>query len=318
VAIFGIAETNTCWSHNHLVADFKQHARKYFRQNRTAFGSPTTQVDPCTDRETFQAGGSVTVATGPTTSYSAGDPLIDPTGLGRWSGLTFAGKGDTKLSVLTAYRSCSGSVASSSLGSTYTREYEFFQNQGIQSPNPRGLFLRDLAEYINGLRDGNLDHSIILMLDANAILAEDKTFQEFVNQQELFDLHAKDPAPSTYVGAKHRRIDYILGTDRIFNGMKRSGTLAYNEGPQSDHRGLYVDVDLTAIFDPNFEQPIYQSIDTRALVSGNPEYVEYYLGEMTSYYEHHRMYDRMKEIIDSHLTMPHEELRDLLESWDKD
>ena len=139
------------------------------------------------------------------------------------------------------------------------------------------------------------------MLDANAVLDNDKTFQEFVNQQELFDLHAKDPAPSTFIGAKHRRIDYIPGTDRIFNGMKRSGTLAYNEGPQSDHRGLYVDVDLTAIFDPNYEQSIYQSSDTRALASGNPEHVEYYLGKMKSYYEHHRMYDHMKEIFDSHL-----------------
>ena len=318
VDIFGIAETNTCWSHHHLMSEFKHHARKYFRQNRIAFGSPSRIVDLCPERSTFQAGGNVTVASGKTSSCSEGDTLSDPTGLGRWSGLTFKGKGDTKVSIITAYRSCSGSIASSSLGSTYAREYEFFQRKGIKSPNPRGQFLTDLDDFMVDLRDGNMDHSIILMLDANAVLEEDKKFQDFVHQQELFDLHSIDPAPSTYIGAKNRRIDYIFGTERILHGLKRSGTLAYNEGPQSDHRGLYADVDLSVIFDPNFEPPVFQSAENRDLVSGNPEHVEHYLTKMNEYYEHHRMYDRMKDIHENHHNMSNDELRALLEGWDQD
>ena len=180
VNIFGIAETNTCWSHHHLMAEFKHHARKHFRQNCIAFGSPSRTVDPCTERETFQSGGSVTVASGRTSSCSEGDTLSDPTGLGRWSGLTFEGKGDTKVSIITAYRSCSGSIASSPLGSTYAREYEFFKRKGIKSPNPRGQLLTDLDEFLVDLWDGNTDHSIILMMDANAVLEEDKKFQELI------------------------------------------------------------------------------------------------------------------------------------------
>jgi hypothetical protein len=41
-----------------------------------------------------------------------------------------------------------------------------------------------------------------------------------------------------------RQIDYIFGCHYIQEAMARSGTLAYIEGPQSDHRGLFVDLHL--------------------------------------------------------------------------
>lgn len=222
VDIFGIAETNTCWNHYHLMADVRNHAQKHFRQNRISFGSPSREIDTCGETETYQAGGNVTVSTGKATSCSESVLLSDPTGLGRWSGLTFHGKQNTKVSIITAYRCCKGSIKTVSLGSTYAREHKYFKTQGVQSPNPRNIFLTDLTEYMTQIRDGNEDHSIVLMLDANSVLAEDWKFQEFVSQQELFDLHGHDPAPSTFIGAKNRRIDYILGTERIVHGLKRS------------------------------------------------------------------------------------------------
>ena len=106
--------------------------------------------------------------------------------------------------------------------------------------------------------------------------------------------------------------------EQILHGLKRPGTLAYNEGPQSDHRGLYADVDLSVIFDPNFEPPLFQSVDNRDLVSGNPEHVKHYLTKMKEYYQHHRMYDQMKEIHENHSNMSNDELQALLEGWDQD
>jgi hypothetical protein len=127
VDIFGLAETNTCWSHNHLRTDFQQLSRKHFRQNRISFGSPSQEIDKCPERSFYQAGGSITMATGKTASFSSGEVLTDPSGLGRWSGMTFAGKASTMLSILTAYRACSGSIKSSALGSTFIREYEYLR-----------------------------------------------------------------------------------------------------------------------------------------------------------------------------------------------
>ncbi|KAI2503583.1 hypothetical protein MHU86_10870 [Fragilaria crotonensis] len=313
VDIFGLAETNTCWNHTHLRMDFQALSRKQFRQHRLSFGSPSAEVDKCHEKESFQAGGSLTMATGTLASYSSGDVLVDPSGLGRWSGINFRGKSSAQLSIITAYRTCSGSIQSSPLGSTFIREYEFHKSQGIQNPNPRRLFFHDLEIFINNLRDGNETHSVILMLDANSELHQDTNFQDFANKLELSDLHSRDPAPSTYIGAKRRRIDYILATDRIASGNTRSGTLSYTKGPQSDHCGLYVDIDLPSIFDPNYEPTSNHSKDKRALLAGNPEHVKQYHLHMKEYYTQHRMFDRMKELIQTHQEIPLPELRERLE-----
>lgn len=39
-----------------------------------------------------------------------GNEIVDPTGLGRWSGTTICGKDNKQLSVITAYRVCPGST----------------------------------------------------------------------------------------------------------------------------------------------------------------------------------------------------------------
>lgn len=319
VDVFGLAETNTCWDHTHLRTDFQQLARKHFRQNRISFGSPAAAVDKCPDRESFQSGGCITMATGKAVSFSTGEVLRDPSGLGRWSGLTFLGKASTQLSIITAYRACSGSIKTAPLGSTFTREYEYHRSQGITNPNPRRLFFTDLGRFMSSLRSGgNGSHSFLVMFDANSDLHHDKHFLEFIHTQELLDLHSRDPAPSTYIGAKNRRIDYILGTERIASGSTRSGTLSYNEGPQSDHRGLYVDLDLPSIFDPHYEPPAHQTMDKRSLVSGNPEHVDQYNLMMNQYYDQHRMFDRMKELYETHQVLSTAELRERLNKWDQD
>ena len=57
------------------------------------------------------------------------------------------------------------------------------------------------------------------------------------------DVHAHNCAPSTYIGSANRRIDYMFGSPTIVEAVKRSGTLSYIEGPQADHRAMYLDLD---------------------------------------------------------------------------
>ncbi|KAI2503167.1 hypothetical protein MHU86_11270 [Fragilaria crotonensis] len=99
-------------------------------QSKVTFGHPSRQIDPCTDRESYQAGGNLTLITGNAVSQIHGTPITDETGLGRWSGTTFQGKLGTKLTMITGYRTCNGSVKTSPLGSTYIREYTYFKNKG--------------------------------------------------------------------------------------------------------------------------------------------------------------------------------------------
>lgn len=317
VDVAGLAETNTAWQHPHLQQDFRKIVHKHFRQSKISFGSPNQTVDSCSLNETYQSGGVTTVTQGTMTASIYGNSIYDDTGLGRWAGFTLRGKEDYKLSIITAYRTCGGNVKTSSVGSVYSREYLYFRSQGIAHPNPRRLFFTQIGETIRRLKEAG--HIIILMMDANSDLSTDHSFQEFVAECDLHDVHRRHPPPSTYIGSAHRRIDYIFGCETLIQTHYRSGSLSYYEGPHSDHRGLFVDIIL-----PEFAKYMYQQkmapASHRALHTGNPELVSAYLSEVRKYvyYQAHKMVARINHLYQRHETMEKDELTRLLTGWDAD
>ncbi len=268
VDIMGLSETYTCWSHYHLSSDYRSTLRRFTRQSKTAFGSVSPVIDKRLQTETFQAGGNLKSILGSLVSRAGGPDILDKTGLGRWSGVKITGPDDRKLSIITAYRVCSGSPTTSPLGSSFLREYEFFREQQHRSPNPRRLFFADLQQTVVDLQEAG--NSTILMIDANSTL-DDPQLLHFLARCGLHDLHSTDPPPSTFIGSANRRIDFIFGCDEARRFVIRSGSLAYTEGPQSDHRSLYAD--LSADF---IAPPPWQDINpplSRDLYIGNPERV---------------------------------------------
>jgi hypothetical protein len=105
-----------------------------------------------------------------------------PTGLGRWKGTTYRGSGQFKMSVITAYRTCGGNIRTSPLGSTFSREFNYFRRQGHKSPNPRRLFFHHLEETIVSLQSSG--NSIVLMLDANSDYKSDTRFPTTVSSTQ--------------------------------------------------------------------------------------------------------------------------------------
>ena len=313
VDFFGLSETNTCWSHHHLTSDYRASLRRFSRQSKTVFGFVSTKIDKCSQKETFQSGGNLTCITGPSVARVNGSDILDSTGLGRWSGLTLDGTSGRKLTIITAYRVCSGSPQTAPIGSSFLREYEYFRENHYTSLNPRRLFLTDLQKTILDLQ--NSGHCIILMLDANSTL-DDDIFQIFLAACGLHDLHYTDPAPSTYIGSANRRIDFIFGCDEILPYVTRSGSLAYADGPQSDHRSLYIDISPEFI-EPSPWHTILPSI-SRDLYTGNPDMVQKYHKSMLAYYSHHCMADRMQRLFDSKDSLNRDELRNALIKWDND
>jgi hypothetical protein len=316
VDIAGFAETNTAWQHTHIRNDFKQRAHRFHNQSNIAHSIISKEIDNIPINESFQAGGTATMTLGKWTTMVHGPPIQDKTGLGRWSGITLRGKNATFLSIITAYRCCNGSIKNSPLGSTFTREFLFLQDMGEPKPNPRASFIKDLSVQIQELQSSQ--HLIILMIDANTIMNEDTKFQNFLSTFDLTDLHSSDPANSTYIGSPNRRIDYIFGSKEVTNHCPQTGTLSYTEGPQSDHRGLYIDIDPISMFGSAVESPPITSSITRALKSGNPESVECYNKEMMKYYKSHNMIRRIEDLYANHETIKEQDLRNLLEKWDND
>ena len=319
----GLSETNTAWQHQFLRYNFSNRARKAGDGlAKISYGSPSKDIDPITPDVTFQAGGSITICLGPWTTTLFGKDIQDKTGLGRWSGFSIRGKHNNKLSLITAYRTCDGSRQTASLGSTLHRETEFLiqeaRNRKRETANlsARQAFLNDMTTQIHELLDAG--HAIILMLDANSTLAEDGKFRTMVEQCGLVDLHRSNPAPSTYIGTATRRIDYMLGCPKVMDSMTRQGTLAYHEGPQSDHRALYVDLDTLPLLDHHAHDNSIQPPQARLLKTGNPEAVAAYLTAMKEYYSKHNMVKRITKLHRKHGSIPDEQLRTLLEKWDLD
>ena len=316
VDCFGMAERNTGWQHHHLQRDFRAGVRRQFKYAKVAFGYSSEEVDLCHPRETFQAGGSLQTVRGNLTTTVQGDALQDPTGLGRWCGMTFEGKGTSFMSVLTAYRVCEGSITNASIGRAHHREYEYFRSKGENAPQPRTRFLQDLEQYILQLQAQ--DHAILLMMDANSDMDTDKRLVDMISACGLFDLHQSSPAPSTYIGTNHRRIDYMFGCSRVRDGMSRQGTLSYFEGPQSDHRGLYVDLKVQEILSTDLELATIAPSIKRHLHSSNPELVEIYLDSMRKYYDDHNMHQRIERLLSEHKNLSRMRVRQLLQEWDDD
>ena len=314
IDIAGLSETNACWAHAHLRSDFHSAVRRHYPQSKISYGSPSVQVDPCPTSESYQAGGNLTLVTGSLVSRSHGRQLADPTGLGRWSGITLELPQSSKLSLITAYRVCSGSPSTSSLGSSFIREYEFLRQQTPPRLNPRRQFLIDMQQTIHGLQASG--HAILLMLDANSCIKTDRQFSEFVQSCGLHDLHSLDPAPSTFIGTADSRIDFMFGCDTVLQHMVRSGTLSYTEGPQSDHRSLFVDLSSEFIRPPKWST--IKSSKQRDLYTGNPELVQRYNESMLEYYNRHQMVNRINDLYDHHEKMSRDEVRKVLSKWDND
>jgi hypothetical protein len=314
VDIAGLAETNTCWSHPHVCSDFRTSLRRQYRQSKVQFGPPTPEIDPCPPQESFQSGGSLTVVTGGLASCVNGTVnLSDTSGLGRWSGIPLMGKDQTCLAIITAYRICSGSPRTAPLGSAFLRQHEYYRSRCNGQTNPCHEFLTDLSLLIHRLQD--FGHMIILMLDANTTIDTDQKFASFIHSCNLHDLHQQDPSPSTYIGASSQPIDFILGCGSVRQYVARSGTLAYSEGPQSDHRGLYIDLrieDILHITPQGFYGLLLAPYILETLSTS------YDTTSMTRYYTQHNMVQRIDQLYRTHTTLSRDKVRILLTKWDND
>jgi hypothetical protein len=105
----------------------------------------------------------------------------------------------------------------------------------------------------------------------------------------------------------------MLGCSKVASSMKQQGTLLYNDGPLSDHRGLYVDLDLHSLLGYTPKAITISRSDMRLLNAGNPELVANYVKRMHAYYHAHDMTARINRLYDSHQSMTRPAIRRILE-----
>ena len=311
----GLSETNSTWSNQYVRDGFDAAVKQASPLNRTEFSSPSETVETLDVNETSQAGGTTTTVYGGWTNRLLKSEITDPTGLGRWSGITLGGKKEQSVSIITAYRVCSQSRSSAGEGTVFAREWDYFRTLNDARPNPRQRFLQDLKALITKLQKTK-GREIILSFDANEFL-HDTSVGEFATSLDLADLHATAPSLTTCQKSTHGRIDYMLGSSGVVSSMIQHGTLSYAEGLTSDHRGLFVDIDFPQLLQLDTVNHIIPAAG-RLLRSGNPETRDRYLDQVNQYYEAHRMFERLDLIIQNQRRYSKPRLRRLLNKLDAD
>jgi hypothetical protein len=234
------------------------------------------------------------VAHGHYATITTNGHLEDASGLGRWSSASFSGRGGKILHVITAYRTCNGSIQTAPIGSTFLREYDFFASKvmcvqipghtSFETSSPSLLHYQCLPE-----------HPLFLCWTQ---------MQPWIKKLYLRSLSPRAIYMTYIMQVRlHRHIlDHLTANSTAKETLLRSGTLSYIKGPQSDHRGLFVDLDTRMLgFNHTFQN--FTPPRRRALITGNPELVEVYLKNMHQYYKDHDMITRINRLHREHINL---------------
>ena len=144
--------------------------------SRNAFSSSILPANMSAGSGGYQPGGTFTSSTGKWATRSTGKPLVDPSGLGRWSGLCFLGKRGKHLAILTAYRS-PRQQPTGGFG-FFDQQHSILLSQGhSKSQHVRKQFIVDIVQFVNNLQlEG---YAVLVSLDATetrATRGQDATF----------------------------------------------------------------------------------------------------------------------------------------------
>ena len=238
VDMFGLAETNINWTPNitnYLYQQLRKNVSYGSRQLKLVSAScedPTSTL--------YQPGGVCHVSLGEV-SGRIGHLGKDPHGLGRWTYMTVQGQHTRKIVIATVYR-VAQAYAPQGYRTTYNQQFRALRRQGKENPEPQQQLAIDLLEAVKKWKE---DSEVIVLIDANTT-NDNNRWAQFLANAELFDLlenrHGMD-SPRTCIRGS-TTIDYIYGTSAIVDGICAAGMLPFHHKIVSDHRGLWIDLDI--------------------------------------------------------------------------
>lgn len=270
IDFLGLIETNLDYKYEGVKDQCHKILRRYFKQTRICEAS--SELNP--DRA-HKPGGVLSVLAFPWASRSKA--RADES-LGRWTETTINGKGNRKVTIITAYNVCpqSESEVSEKKYTAWTQQWHILKRKHPGRPdlNPRKQMLQDLSERIKTIK--NSGHEVIILIDANDSLQQlNSDLTSWVRSLELVDIiaekHGTIDEPATHARGS-QRIDYIFTTEKIFEYVGACGILPLHELCFSDHRALYADIDIKAYLGGDLPDTIHRA--TREVHSNDPRTVQ--------------------------------------------
>ena len=288
VAIFGIQEPNRNFERKFMLESFHRIIKKVSTHHHGAVSSARMQWP-----QDYQPGGTaVSIRNKWATRYL--DKGADD--LGRWSWVTIAGQGKTKITFISAYRVCDGAAEASITSRTVRAQQEWmYADRGHATVNLRQQFVVDLVVQLKKWKSEG--HDLVLMMDANEPAGPGSATDRISYACGLTDVHKREtemaePPPTHQRGSA--KIDFILVSSRLVRAIKARAILPIHDGYLSDHRALMVDFDPKILFAGPTSEVVQPH--ARQLTSTNPKAVAKYIKVMLIQMEKHNVIQKVQQL----------------------
>ena len=232
--------------------------------------------------------------------------------LGRWIWHEF-GHGQMITRIYTVYRVNAGSETSSGTCTAWFQRKILLEKKGIRS-DPRGQIIDDLIDDLKPcIKNGT---NIILAGDFNEKLYSPEKLSLKLDDIGLFNvfestLNTKD-VPRTHVRGSGA-VDHIWVTKFLLDNIKRAGMAPFGSIYESDHRGMYLDIDENILFDKDEIKVTYK--DFRRLQTSIPKRVEKYTKYLETAWRKHAIDKKFEQI--STMSLENPDLNKLGEALNK-
>ena len=307
--IIGLAEINQDTTQYTIRHKLETVANKYFDHNKLVHGTSARKA-----RRHYKPGGTMMMTVMDTVGAVK---ATSRDRMGRWVSTQYQANTKQKFTIIIAYQVCQRHITGHNTAANQQIHTIIEESvaQGIATrPNPRQAFIQDLTHFVlQRQREGD---SILLVGDFNETIDQPKSgIAKLANTCGLTDLFGnqlgKTTIPSTYKRG-NRRLDFALITPTVLPAIRKVGYDPFDyRGISSDHRGLYIDIDLGDILGDRLK-PI-EPISHRDFTANNPSAVLKYVNKKHDELCNHNIHARLTQL--EQLTEPDD---DLAERIDRD
>jgi hypothetical protein len=264
------------------------HFRPYFKHSKMVVSS-AEPVEGYGDKE-YLPGGTCSIIGGGLVGRVCAIHMDD--NLGRWSCVTFKGKKNRHFTVITAYQVNADDIARAKARSTYKQQFRILKKHH-SDPDPRMRFWKDIEILVGRYTAKKLE--VLVMLDANDPKA--KELGPIMNRKKLKELytfrHGPLNEPETHICGS-QRIDFMFGTAGVQQSMRKCGFGAYADFCFTDHRHMFVDLDLGELLCGH--PPELSERERRILVTQNPRYKAEYKKKLEEFVMDNNILERQRKV----------------------
>ena len=166
IDIGSLVETNTHWKHDTSLPKLKQ-VLKFF-WSRTNISTSVT-ITP--RKSIYKPGGSITISTQniASTIINTGE---DEEGLERWSYVTYGGKNQKRVTIISAYLPCV-SNDNQGVSTAHSQQWNILEERQQEYENTRDKMIKDLIAFIHSLSP--CSQEIIVCIDTNEKFIPEKS-----------------------------------------------------------------------------------------------------------------------------------------------